>query len=521
MRHPAGGPATVAQLGEAGLTRVAIAQPAVGPAGTSDDGARGGLGTVGSVGQGGRIGLRRSTARPPPPLQWPLVGRHEELELFAATLADPRAHGFVIHGPRASARPGWPTSASRVADGAGRNVARATATEGSRSIPLGALAHLLPPEHRRRALRPGRRHGRGAAGAAATRRPAARSCCSSTTSTCSTPPRRRSWVSSSTPTSCSSWPRCGRTQTSPPGIDVAVAAGPGAPRRPRRPRPRRRWTRCCTSCCGARSRRRTITEIWTASQGNVLFVRELVLGALDGGRLVDQRGVWRLVGPLVATPRLARAGRRPARHARTRPTARRSTSLAVWEPAGLVHARGDRRAATSSRCSTGSGLLTVRTDGRRQQVTLAHPLYGEILRARMPALDAPAAAARARRSHRRARAPDAGRTRSGWPPPAWRRRDRPTRACWSGRPGWPATARTSPRSSGSAGPRCVDGMTPEAGLLVGEALHELGRFDEADEVLAAAAAAAADDDELLVPHHRDPGPEPDVGPAAATTRRSR
>src|SRR4051794_7940319 len=32
------------------------------------------------------------------PLQWPLVGRHEQLDLFAATLADPRAHGFVISG---------------------------------------------------------------------------------------------------------------------------------------------------------------------------------------------------------------------------------------------------------------------------------------------------------------------------------------------------------------------------------------------------------------------------------------
>src|SRR3954454_1442883 len=32
------------------------------------------------------------------PLQWPLVGRHEQLDLFAATLNDPRAHGLVIHG---------------------------------------------------------------------------------------------------------------------------------------------------------------------------------------------------------------------------------------------------------------------------------------------------------------------------------------------------------------------------------------------------------------------------------------
>ena len=49
----------------------------------------------------------------------------------------------------------------------------------------------------------------------------------------------------------------------------------------------------------------TVTDIWTASRGNVLFVRELVLGAIDAGHLVDLHGVWRLVGPLVTTPRLA------------------------------------------------------------------------------------------------------------------------------------------------------------------------------------------------------------------------
>src|SRR5207342_92415 len=58
----------------------------------------------------------------------------------------------------------------------------------------------------------------------------------------------------------------------------------------------------------------TTTDIWVASQGNVLFVRELVLAALGGGQLIEQRGVWRLVGPLVATARLhelvaARLGR--------------------------------------------------------------------------------------------------------------------------------------------------------------------------------------------------------------------
>ena len=45
-----------------------------------------------------------------------------------------------------------------------------------------------------------------------------------------------------------------------------------------------------------------------------------------------------------------------------------------------------------------SGLLAVRTDGRRQQVTLAHPLYGEILRARSEAIRGYTAESQRRRS---------------------------------------------------------------------------------------------------------------------------
>jgi ATP/maltotriose-dependent transcriptional regulator MalT len=44
----------------------------------------------------------------------------------------------------------------------------------------------------------------------------------------------------------------------------------------------------------------------------------------------------------------------------------------------------------------------------------------------------------------------------------------------------------------------LGGMTPEAGLLVGEALHELGRFDEAEHVLSAASAEDTPDGALRV-----------------------
>jgi DNA-binding CsgD family transcriptional regulator len=144
-----------------------------------------------------------------------------------------------------------------------------------------------------------------------------------------------------------------------------------------------------------------------------------------------------------------------------------------------------------------SGLLTVRTNGRRRTVTLSHPLFGETLRARMPMLS----------RHRLLLELAEHIERRG----ARRREDR-IRA---------ATARLE--ATGTADPELLvqaarlarfgqdfarveqlaraaraSGSTTELGLLLGEALHERGRFDEADDVLSAAEAAAADDDPLLV-----------------------
>ena len=90
----------------------------------------------------------------------------------------------------------------------------------------------------------------------------------------------------------------------------------------------------------------TTTEIWQTSNGNVLFVRELVLGALESGLLVEQHGVWRLVGPLVATARLHELV--AARLEALAPSATDVLDiLAVWEPAGL--ATGDDRGPRPAR----------------------------------------------------------------------------------------------------------------------------------------------------------------------------
>jgi hypothetical protein len=169
--------------------------------------------------------------------------------------------------------------------------------------------------------------------------------------------------------------------------------------------------------------------------------------------------------------------------------------LAVWEPAGLVALEAIVAPGRLEMLDR-SGLLAVRADRRRQQVTLAHPLYGEILRARMSALTRRRLllehadridALGARRREDAIRVATARLEASGTSDPALL-----LRAARLARYGHDFT---QVERLGRAA--MVDGITAEAGLLVGEALHEHHAFVEADEVLTAAEAVAVDD-ELLV-----------------------
>jgi DNA-binding NarL/FixJ family response regulator/type II secretory pathway predicted ATPase ExeA len=130
-------------------------------------------------------------------------------------------------------------------------------------------------------------------------------------------------------------------------------------------------------------------ELWRVSLGNPLFVCELVLGATEGGYLVERDGVWRFVSRLSGTPRL--------------------TELIA---ARLGQASGDERWALDLLAVAGDlelglldrlvppdvlerlewrGLLTIVRAGTRRLARLAHPLYGDTLRREMGELKAMAA----------------------------------------------------------------------------------------------------------------------------------
>jgi DNA-binding CsgD family transcriptional regulator len=125
-------------------------------------------------------------------------------------------------------------------------------------------------------------------------------------------------------------------------------------------------------------------------QGNALFLRELVIGALEDGSLQDDEGIWRLGGELSPSSRLveiveARLGRLG------------EGERALMELVAYGEPLGPDELATLSDLALAEGLerrdlLASHLDGDRLRVHPAHPIYGDVVRTRTPAVRAQAIA---------------------------------------------------------------------------------------------------------------------------------
>ncbi|HET6953278.1 MAG TPA: LuxR family transcriptional regulator [Acidimicrobiales bacterium] len=424
--------------------------------------------------------------------RWPFVGRHGELEGMLAALHDPGTVGLVVHGPPGVGKTRLAEECLAAASTAGWWCVRAVASEGTRQVPLGAVAHLLPP----RILLEG--------GDPLTLFP-------KVAATVKARGRGRRVVllvddlhllDSTTATLLGQLLSAGlnflvgtvRTGETVPGVVAGLWRDDRVGRIDLADLSRDALDSLVHLALGGPVAADAIEAVWVASQGNVLFARELVLGAIDTGSLRQERGVWRLDGPLSATARLADA--LAARLERLDDASLAALDrVALWGPVGLstLESAADPAAVETLERS---GLVRIVAEGRRQHVTLAHPLYGEILRRALPA------------TTRRRVLLDRVRWIEGH---GARRRDDIV-----------TIAGTRLDATGSADPKLLtsaawlarynhdhvqverlsraaiaDGVTPEAGLLLGEALHELARYEEADRVLAAALGAVERDDTRL------------------------
>lgn len=128
----------------------------------------------------------------------------------------------------------------------------------------------------------------------------------------------------------------------------------------------------------------SVRQLTRRSRGNPMVLRELVTGAREGGALAKDGGIWRLRGGLRPTARLVEL---VALRLGDLSQAERTVLelLTLGEPLGQAEL-GRLADPASVEALEGKGLITSWLDGRRVQVGLAHPIYGDVVRVGISAL---------------------------------------------------------------------------------------------------------------------------------------
>ncbi|MFI1566054.1 LuxR C-terminal-related transcriptional regulator [Streptomyces sp. NPDC020490] len=133
---------------------------------------------------------------------------------------------------------------------------------------------------------------------------------------------------------------------------------------------------------GAPVSRHTVADLFAASGGNIFYLRELVLGSLASYTLVPGEGIWELVSDKSrGTPRLAELI--DSRISQAGPESKTALELlALCEPVPL--ADFEEAASTEEIMQLERlGIVNIASERRRSLVTLAHPLYGKVIKCRM------------------------------------------------------------------------------------------------------------------------------------------
>ena len=218
--------------------------------------------------------------------------------------------------------------------------------------------------------------------------------------------------------------------------------------------------------------------LWEITRGNPLYVHELVLGALESGALIERSGVWHIEDLLPATGRLLDLVEQ--RIGGLSEQARAVIELlALCEPVELSYLETAAPLDVLESLER-AGLVTVAIADN--QVRLAHPLHGKVVRAAMPRLRSRAILlAQADRLEALTPAGPAALRIATW------------RLDAGGQPDPAILVRGAHLARHAHGFRLVrrlleavpsDLLDAGGALLLGEARYELGAFESAEQVLA-------------------------------------
>jgi DNA-binding CsgD family transcriptional regulator len=316
-------------------------------------------------------------------MRWPLIGRREELAAVEQALTSAGSRAVVLAGAPGVGKTRLAMEALGLLEARGFMVRWAAATQAASSIPFGAVAHLLPrlgetAPDRAELLR---RSVDGLVAAAGDRGLVVGIDDAHLLDDSSAALVHQ--LATATPVTVLVTVRSG---TSAPDPIVALWKDTVADRFEIQALSHAEVAQLVGEALGGQVDGSTVQTLWRLTQGNPLYLRELILGGLDSGNLARAGGVWRWDGAMVTSPRLVELIE--ARLGRLDPGVLELLEvLALGEPIGAqlferlaepqILAVADRK-----------GLLMTDAAGRRVQVRLAHPLYTEVIRARVSALRA-------------------------------------------------------------------------------------------------------------------------------------
>ncbi|HVL07052.1 MAG TPA: LuxR C-terminal-related transcriptional regulator [Acidimicrobiales bacterium] len=314
--------------------------------------------------------------------QWPLVGRRAELARLGDLLSSPESCGVVIAGPSGAGKTRFAGECLALTEQMGFATARVLATQSAATIPLGALSPLLPAlaearspaELLRRARAEIAERGRGRRLAllvddAHLLDPM------SATLLVQLATEREAFVIATV-----------RSMEPAPDAVVALWKDGITERLELGALDASAVAELLSAVLGGDVDGSTLRRFAEASGGNALLLRELLLGAAEAGLVRQEDGLWRLVGALplsarlveIVTTRLGAIGEREREALEV---------VAYGEPLG-VGSLEERFGTEALHRLDRLGLIVVVHDGRRVEARLGHPLYGEVLRAGVPAMRA-------------------------------------------------------------------------------------------------------------------------------------
>jgi DNA-binding CsgD family transcriptional regulator len=417
---------------------------------------------------------------------WPLVGRDQELRQLAAARAEPGCPAVVITAAAGVGKSRLAREAYAAAQADGMPAVWAQATASSATIPLGALAGVIPDEVRsddpfelvRRS------------GAALRARGEGRPVMLVVDDAQLLDPASATLLLqlATTPVACVVVTvRLG--EPTPDAID-SLWKDAGARRIELERLPDEAISELVEAALAGPVAQATMSRIIDVCAGNPLYAREVVLEGLESGRLRCDRGLWQLEGPPGVTPSLTTLITRRI-GAVDEDLRELLELLALGEPL-LLSELGTVTSYAALEAAEERGMIVVAGPSEDAHVGLAHPIYGEVIRAELPMIRA--------RSHRLRLAEVIQRRRPLTPDDSLRA------ARWLITAGAEIPnellvgAAAAANLSGDSGlgaelaRRAIDGGAGiRAVLLLARAHTNRDRFDDANAVLAAAEASAPGD----------------------------